>query len=127
MLFNSIDFAIFLPIVFAAYWFVLGHSFRGQNAVLIVSGAVFYGWWDARYLLLLLFTSGVDYLVALGLERRQETSHRRCAGLGLHVPNQIKSRPIRNGSLYKLSNARCDLYSLRDPKPTIWGHPVPQN
>ncbi len=77
MLFNSIDFAVFLPIVFGLYWFVFGLSTRAQNALLIASGAVFYGWWDARYLILLLFTSGVDYLVALAMERSTKQQHRR--------------------------------------------------
>ena len=69
MLFNSIDFALFLPLVFAIYWLIGAARVRAQNIFLIVAGAVFYGWWDWRFLGLLLFTSGVDYLVALGLER----------------------------------------------------------
>ena len=77
MLFNSIDFAIFLPIVFGLYWFALRRSTRGQNALLIASGAVFYGWWDARYLILLLFTSGIDYLVALAMERSKKQQQRQ--------------------------------------------------
>ncbi len=76
MLFNSIDFAVFLPIVFALYWSAKS-SVRLQNALLIVSGSVFYGWWDWRYLWLLLFTSGVDYLVAMGLERKERPAVRK--------------------------------------------------
>lgn len=77
MLFNSIDFAVFLPIVFALYWLAGRRSLRLQNGLLIISGAVFYGWWDWRYLGLLLFTSGTDLLVALGLDRDDRAARRR--------------------------------------------------
>jgi len=76
MLFNSIDFAIFLPIVFVLYW-LLKDQLRLQNAFLILCGFVFYGWWDWRFLGLLIFTSGVDYLVALGLERVAKDGRRK--------------------------------------------------
>ena len=64
MLFNSIQFAIFLPIVFLFYWFVFDqfirkskHQLRLQNAFVVVASYVFYGWWDWRFLLLIIFTS----------------------------------------------------------------------
>ena len=64
MLFNSIQFAIFLPIVFLLYWFVFDrfiskskHQLRFQNAFVVVASYVFYGWWDWRFLLLIAFTS----------------------------------------------------------------------
>ncbi len=76
MLFNSVDFALFLPVVFVLYWLCKG-SLRLQNAFLILSGFVFYGWWDWRFLGLLIFTSGTDYLVALGLERTADERRRK--------------------------------------------------
>ena len=64
MLFNSIQFAIFLPIVFLLYWFVFDrfiskseHQLKLQNAFVVVASYVFYGWWDWRFLLLIAFTS----------------------------------------------------------------------
>jgi D-alanyl-lipoteichoic acid acyltransferase DltB (MBOAT superfamily) len=64
MLFNSIQFAIFLPIVFLLYWFVFDRfiskskwQLRLQNALVVVASYVFYGWWDWRFLLLIAFTS----------------------------------------------------------------------
>ena len=64
MLFNSIQFALFLPIVFLLYWFVFDrfiskskHQLRLQNIFIVVSSYVFYGWWDWRFLLLIAFTS----------------------------------------------------------------------
>ena len=64
MLFNSIQFAIFLPIVFLLYWFVFDrliakskHQLRLQNAFVVVASYVFYGWWDWRFLILIAITS----------------------------------------------------------------------
>ncbi len=64
MLFNSIQFALFLPIVFLLYWFVFDRfiskskwQLRLQNAFVVVASYVFYGWWDWRFLLLIAFTS----------------------------------------------------------------------
>ena len=64
MLFNSIQFAIFLPIVFLLYWFVFDRfisqskrQLQLQNAFIVVASYVFYGWWDWRFLLLIALTS----------------------------------------------------------------------
>ena len=64
MLFNSIQFAIFLPIVFLLYWFVFDRfiskskwQLRLQNAFVVVASYIFYGWWDWRFLVLIAFTS----------------------------------------------------------------------
>ena len=67
MLFNSIDFAIFLPIVFVLYWFVTDKHLKVQNALLLVVSYIFYGWWDWRFLSLIIFSSFVDYFVGLKL------------------------------------------------------------
>jgi alginate O-acetyltransferase complex protein AlgI len=57
MLFNSIEFAIFLPIVFVLYWFVTNHNLKLQNALIVASSFVFYGWWDWRFLTLPIFSA----------------------------------------------------------------------
>ncbi len=57
MLFNSIEFLIFLPIVFLLYWFVFNRNLRLQNLFVVVVSYVFYGWWDWRFLFLIAFTS----------------------------------------------------------------------
>lgn len=64
MLFNSIDFAIFLPIVFIIYWFVLAKNIKLQNFFLLICSYVFYGWWDWQFLSLIIFSSLIDYFVA---------------------------------------------------------------
>ena len=70
MLFNSLEFLLFLPVVFAAYW-VLNlwtekkAMLRLQNLLLLVASYVFYGWWDWRFLSLIAFSTLVDYWVGL--------------------------------------------------------------
>src|SRR6056300_804605 len=70
MLFNSLDFAIFLPIVFVLYWFVTDNNLKLQNFLVLVASYVFYGWWDWRFLSLIIFSTLVDYSIGrkLGVE-----------------------------------------------------------
>ncbi len=72
MLFNSIDFAIFLPIVFALYWLIPSRLYKYQNILILLASYVFYGWWDYRFLALILFSTLVDF--SLGKLIYQETS-----------------------------------------------------
>ena len=65
MLFNSINFAIFLPVVFILYWFFAKNNLKVQNALLLVSSYVFYGWWDYRFLFLLVFSTFLDFYTGL--------------------------------------------------------------
>jgi alginate O-acetyltransferase complex protein AlgI len=74
MVFTSLTFVVFFVIVFAIYW-PLGKD--GQNRLIVLSGLVFYGWWDWRFALLLLITTGVDFGVALALERDEHEPNRR--------------------------------------------------
>ena len=57
MFFNSLSFAIFLPIVFLLYWFVFNKNKSTQNAVLIIASYYFYSCWDWRFLFLLVFST----------------------------------------------------------------------
>ena len=69
MLFNSIAFAVFLPIVFILYWGLQKSSLKLQNAFLLLASYVFYGWWDVRFLLLIFVSSLCDYLIGAALAR----------------------------------------------------------
>ena len=60
MLFNSLNFALFLPVVFVLYW-MLGESVTWQNRLLLVASYLFYGWWDWRYLFLIAGCSLVNF------------------------------------------------------------------
>ncbi|SHG36639.1 MBOAT family O-acyltransferase [Flagellimonas flava] len=63
MLFNSIEFLFFLPLVFGLYWFVFKQNVRVQNIFLIFASYLFYGWWDWRFLLLIFLSTLVDFFV----------------------------------------------------------------
>jgi len=65
MLFNSIHFAIFLPIVFVLYWFVTNKNLKLQNMLLLVSSYFFYACWDYRFLFLLVFSTLLDYFTGI--------------------------------------------------------------
>jgi len=74
VLFNSIDFAIFVPIVFLLYWFV---KQKFQNSLIVVASYVFYGWWDWRFLSLILFSTLVDYSVGIRLSKEDNISKKK--------------------------------------------------
>jgi len=65
MLFNSISFAIFLPIVFILYWFATKGNQKLQNILLLVASYYFYACWDWRFLFLLVFSTVLDYYTGL--------------------------------------------------------------
>ncbi len=77
MLFNSIDFAIFLPLVFILYWFVTNKNLKLQNFLIVFASYVFYGWWDWRFLSLIIFSTLVDFLVGVGLSKQENQKKRR--------------------------------------------------
>lgn len=74
MVFNSLAYAVFLPLVLAAY-FCLG--LRGQNRMLLVASYLFYGWWDERFLFLVILSTGLDYVCSLLIERGTLTRKQR--------------------------------------------------
>lgn len=77
MLFNSIDFAIFLPIVFILYWFVTNNDLKLQNLLIVIASYLFYGWWDWRFLSLILLSSLVDYSVGQKLRNEENQLKRK--------------------------------------------------
>jgi alginate O-acetyltransferase complex protein AlgI len=77
MLFNSVEFVVFLGVVFALYWLVFSRDLWWRNLFLWAASYLFYGWWDWRYLLLLAATSSVDFWVALQLGRIDDPQRRR--------------------------------------------------
>ncbi len=76
MLFNSLSFAVFLPIVFAIYW-ALRNSLRYQNIMLLLASYFFYGWWDVRFLGLIVASTVVDYLLGQHLATATKVSKRK--------------------------------------------------
>lgn len=77
MLFNSIDFAIFLPIVFILYWFVTNKNLKLQNFLIVLASYLFYGWWDWRFLSLILLSTIVDFTVGQKLRKAENQLKRK--------------------------------------------------
>jgi alginate O-acetyltransferase complex protein AlgI len=77
MVFSSIDFAVFLPIVFILYWFICHKNLKIQNLLIVIASYIFYGWWDWRFLSLILFSTVVDYSVGLKLLNEENTGKRK--------------------------------------------------
>lgn len=77
MLFNSIEFFLFLPVVFFFYWIVFKDKLKYQNKVILISSYIFYGWWDWRFLGLIVFSSLADYFLAQKIFSEKRDSIRR--------------------------------------------------
>ena len=85
MLFNSLDFAIFFPLVFVFYWIVAKNK-SARNVFLLVASYFFYGWWDWRFLFLIVISSLVDYVVGYQLSKTSIHKNRKLLlGLSLLV------------------------------------------
>lgn len=76
MLFNSIDFALFFPAVFILYWIFAKHL-KARNTLILTSSYLFYGWWDWRFLFLIIISSFVDYYVGKWLNRTEDSKKRK--------------------------------------------------
>ncbi|MBP7563520.1 MAG: MBOAT family protein [Candidatus Cloacimonetes bacterium] len=84
MLFNSFEFAVFLPLVFILYWFVFNKNLKIQNAFLLGVSYVFYGWWDWRFLSLIFISSLVDFQIGKCFSHIQKPGHRKIL-LGISI------------------------------------------
>ncbi|MDD6007355.1 MAG: MBOAT family protein [Bacteroidales bacterium] len=71
MLFNSLEFLFFLPIVFALYWLCAGRA-NLRNLVIVIASYAFYGWWDYRFLALLALSTASSYASGIAIEKCQE-------------------------------------------------------
>ena len=77
MFFNSIQFACFLPIVFILYWFIAKNNLKFQNLILLISSYFFYACWDYRFLLLLLFSTFLDYFSGIKIHKANSASYKK--------------------------------------------------
>ncbi|TBN06501.1 MBOAT family protein [Hyunsoonleella flava] len=77
MVFNSLEFFIFLSVVFIVYWFFLKKTTKGQNIFLILASYFFYGWWDWRFLSLIFLSTVVDYFIGLRIFHSDKNSSRK--------------------------------------------------
>ena len=74
MLFHSLEFLIFLPLVFIIYWLIPKKNIRIQNLLILTSSYIFYGWWDWRFLTLIAFSSLLDYYIGIKIYYAKKTN-----------------------------------------------------
>ena len=84
MLFNSISFAIFLPLVFFLYWKFFSKNKSSQNLLLLIASYTFYAFWDWRFLFLMFLSSLTDYLLGIQIEK-SKTKNKRKLFLGISI------------------------------------------
>ena len=77
MLFNSLNFAYFLPIVFILYWILNKQSLKYQNIVLLIASYYFYSCWDYRFLFLLIFSTLLDYFTGIKMSESKTSATRK--------------------------------------------------
>lgn len=77
MLFNSLHFAIFLPIVFVLYWFVTNKNLKLQNALILAASYYFYACWDYRFLFLLIFSTLLDYYTGIKMSESKSDGRKK--------------------------------------------------
>ena len=115
MLFNSLEFLVFLPIVFVLYWFVFRKR-EWQNLLIVTASYVFYGWWDWRFLFLIAFTSLCSFFSGVLIERIER---------GIRPPltedcSMKTQSPTQEGKLpQESSRATASMYSRKLVRP-MW-------
>lgn len=77
MLFNSVTFFIYFIIVFLLYWIIIPQKKFSQNLLILVASYIFYGWWDYRFLSLIVLSSLIDYFTGLKLENLSDQKSRK--------------------------------------------------
>lgn len=86
MLFNSLEFLVFLPIVFSLYW-LLRNSVRWQNLLVITVSYIFYGWWNYNFLFLIALTTFCSYASGIWVDVCKSQSGKKAITIGNIVLN----------------------------------------
>lgn len=76
MLFNSLDFAVFFPIVFTLYW-IFSRNLTQRNMFILIVSYIFYGWWDWKFLSLIIISSFVDFFIGRKIELEENPKKRK--------------------------------------------------
>lgn len=109
MVFNSIQFALFLPLVFAIYW-LLRRNLRLQNLFVVIASYVFYGWWNWRFLILIAFTSFCSWLSGILIERTKTKINTASAAINTDkIGNQKSEKNIFSAKFWLIANIVLNL------------------
>ncbi len=77
MTFQSVEYILFFSLVFILYWTICSKNKNHQNGLLVLSSLFFYGYWDWRFLGLLLFTAFTTYYAGILLEKNDDKKKRK--------------------------------------------------
>ena len=77
MLFNSLEFFVFLPIFFYLYWFVFNKKLSQQNTLLLIFSYFFYGYWDPRFLSLIFLSTLWDFFLGIEIHKSSNLKLRK--------------------------------------------------
>lgn len=77
MFFNSLEYALFLPVIFILYWFVFKKSYKIQNILLVISSYFFYACWDWRFMFLLAFSTILDFVSGLQIAKASSSTKKK--------------------------------------------------
>ena len=88
MRFDAFIFPLFFVAVLGLYWRI--PSRRLQNGLILAASYVFYGWWDERFLALILVSTVADYLIGLSLAEAQHREDSRSESHGSATVSPIK-------------------------------------
>ena len=113
MLFNSLNYALFLPVVYLMYRLL---PFRGQNLMLLAASYLFYGWWDWRFLFLMIVSTVIDFWTGLILDRARLTRTQTWAPIAFLVVGGLLVVGCDFGSLVHHLAGRAD------PRPIVSEH-----
>lgn len=115
MLFNSIEFFVFLPTVFLLYWFVF-NKLKWQNMLVVTASYIFYGWWNQTFLLLIAFTTLCSYLSGIAIERSRNRDNNKTSWGGIDLDWWIAAANILANLLilgvYKYFNFFADSFVI---------------
>lgn len=87
MTFQSLEYLIFFPVVFLLYWMVCRNSKEQQNGLIVASSLVFYGWWNWRFLGLLLITALSTFFAGWCLGKTDHRQRRKTLLVGTIILN----------------------------------------
>ena len=118
MLFNSVEFFLFVIPVFFLYWFPLSKNLKGQNWLLLLGSYFFYGWWDWRFLFLIAFSSMLDFFIARRLNLEPNGTKRKALLWASVLVN------IGLLAFFKYFNFFIESFSEAF---TFFGYPIPPN
>jgi D-alanyl-lipoteichoic acid acyltransferase DltB (MBOAT superfamily) len=77
MIFNSLTFLLFFSFVFLSYWCLANASIKWQNLLILISSYIFYGWWDWRFLSLIILSTIVDYYAGIRIEEAGSSNEKK--------------------------------------------------